>query len=238
MARRKNQPLTRERILAAALRMADEEGIEELSIRKLGARLGVNGVSLYHHFGSKTEIVDGLVAHVMTEVDLASDEDDWEHRLRRIHCSLRDALVAHPNLLPAAVTRPFNTRAAMRVYDAVLETLLDAGFGDEDALHGFQTLRSYVVGHALSETVGLLADPPTWVNRERMTVQEYGEHGFHNVLRVVPAAAVADNALSFSVGLDSIIVGLETRLADARSAGSVDREAAHPHRAERLRRVT
>lgn len=225
MARRKNQPLTRERILAAALRMADEEGIEELSIRKLGARLGVNGVSLYHHFGSKTEIVDGLVAHVMAEVDLAPEEHDWVRRLRRIHRSLRAALVAHPNLLPAAVTRPFNTREAMRVHDAALETLLDAGFDDEDALHGFQTLRSYVVGHALSETVGLLADPPTWVNRERMTVQEYGEYGFRNVLRVVPAAAVADNAVSFAVGLDSIIVGLESRLAGARSARSGGYEA-------------
>ncbi len=225
MARRRHLPLSRERILRAAMEIADEEGIGELSMRKLGARLGVNGVSLYHHFGSKTEIVDGLIAQVMGEVDLAERERDWVKRLRRIHRSQRAALVAHPNLLPVAITRPFNTTAALRVYDAVLETLLGAGFNEEDALFGFQTLRAYVVGHALSETVGLLADPPKWENRDRLTIQEYGEYGFHNVLRVVPAAAVVDNAVSFDVGLDSIIVGLEARLAAAAGARRVDRQA-------------
>ena len=214
MTRRRDQPLTRGRILAVALRMADQEGIAGLSMRKLGARLGVNGVSLYHHFASKTEILDGLVALVMAEVDLAGSETDWAERLLRIHRSQRSALVAHPNLLPVAATRPFNTPEALRICDAVLDTLLGAGFSEEQALHGFQTLRSYVVGHCLSETVGLLADPPKWENRERMTVVEFGQHGFTNVLRVVPMAAVADNAASFDAGLESIVAGLEARLAE------------------------
>jgi len=144
-------------------------------------------------------------------------------RLRRIHDSQRSVLVAHPNLLAAAVTRPFNTAEALRVYDAVLETLLGVGFDEEDALHGFQTLRAYVIGHALSETVGLLADPPNWDNRERMTVQEYADHGFRNVLRVIPAAALVDNAASFDVGLDSVLVGLQARLAPSLAARRAER---------------
>lgn len=225
MVRRRGQPLTRERILAEALAVVDREGIGELSMRKLGARLGINGVSLYHHFASKTEILDGVVALVMAEVDLAPGVADWTERLRRIHRSQRAALVAHPNLLPVIAMRPFNTEEAVRVCDAVLETLLGAGFGEADALYGFQTLRSYVVGHALSETVGLLADPPTWENRERMTVVEFGQHGFTNVLRVVPVAATADDSASFEAGLDSILVGLEARLAECGAARQARRQA-------------
>jgi TetR/AcrR family tetracycline transcriptional repressor len=209
---RREQPLTRERILATALKMVDQQGIASLSMRRLGAKLGVNGVSLYYHFASKTQIVDGLVALVMSEVDLAPEEAEWSQRLARIHSSQRSVLVSHPNLLPAAIMRPFNTLEAVRVSDTTLATLLGAGFDEEGALYGFQTLRAYVVGHALGEIVGLLADPPTWENRERLTVQEFGEHNFRNVLRIVPVAALADNEHSFLVGLESILEGLRDRL--------------------------
>jgi AcrR family transcriptional regulator len=211
---RKDQPLTRERILSTALKMVDQQGIAELSMRKLGAKLGINGVSLYYHFASKIAIVDGLVALIMSEVDLAPNETEWSERLACIHRSQRAVLVAHPNLLPVAIMRPFNTPEAVRVTDTVLATMLGAGFDEENALYGFQTLRAYVVGHALGETVGLLADPPTWENRERMTVQEFGDHNFRNVLRVIPQAAVADNERSFIVGLESILDGLRDRLAE------------------------
>jgi len=208
----KGAPLTRERILAAALDIVDREGVDGLSIRRLGARLRVNGVSLYYHFSSKTEILDCLVAEVMRGVDLAPEERRWPVRLRRIHVSLREALLSHPNLLPVAVTRPYNTPEAVAVSEAVLETLLRAGFAPDAALDAFNSLRAFVIGSALCETAGLLGEPPTWNNRDRMTLQEIGEHGFTNVLHVIPAAAVADHGRMFLAGLDTIISGLEARL--------------------------
>ena len=104
-----------------------------------------------------------------------------------MHESLSRELLAHPNLLPAVITRPFNTPEAVKVSDQVLAILLSAGFGREDALYAYQTLRAYVLGYALTETVGLIVDPPKWDNRGRMTIQDYGDHGFVHLLEVVPA---------------------------------------------------
>lgn len=214
MGRKSGPALTREKILAVALREVDEHGLAEFTMRGLGAKLGVQGMALYHHFRNKEQIVDGLVGELMTQVDLAEGVQDWAARVRLVHESLRRELLAHPNLLPAVITRPFNTPEAVRVTDQVLAILLSAGFGREDALYAYQTLRAYTLGYALTETVGLIVDPPKWDNRDRMTVQDYGDCGFVHLLEVVPAAATYDHDEEFASGLDTVIEGIRVRLID------------------------
>lgn len=211
MGRKKGVKLTRDAILAVAMQVVDEEGLSGLSVRKLGDKLGVQGMALYYHFTSKTAIIDALVAEVVGGVDLAVDEPEWAERLRRIHGSQRRALLGHPNLLPAVISRPFNTPAAAKVTDVVLEVLLNAGFEDEDALHACQTLRAYVLGYTVTETVGLLGDPPSWDNRDRMSLPDYLEHGFTHLLQVAPAAELIDHDEEFAVGLAAVIDGLRGR---------------------------
>lgn len=211
MGRKKGQRLTRGEILSVAMQAVDDEGLSGLSVRKLGARLGVQGMALYYHFTSKTAIIDALVAECMSGVDLAADEADWCERLQRIHASQRSALLAHPNLLPAVISRPFNTPQAVRVTDVVLEVLLDAGFEDRDALHACQTLRAYVIGYTVTETVGMLGDQPRWDNRDRMSLPDYVEHGFTHLLQVAPAAVLIDHDEEFVVGLSAVIDGLRRR---------------------------
>jgi AcrR family transcriptional regulator len=211
MGRKKGQRLTRGEILSVAMQAVDDEGLSGLSVRKLGARLGVQGMALYYHFTSKTAIIDSLVAECLSDVDLAADEADWCARLHRIHASQRSALLAHPNLLPAVISRPFNTPQAVRVTDVVLQVLLEAGFEDRDALHACQTLRAYVIGFTVTETVGMLGDPPRWDNRDRMSLQDYVEHGFNHLLQVAPASVLIDHDEEFVVGLSAVINGLRSR---------------------------
>ncbi len=196
------------------MKVVDEHGLSGFSMRSLGDKLGVRGMAVYYYFPGKNEIVDALVGELMKGVDLAADESDWLARIRRIHASLRSLLLEHPNLLPAVILRPFNTAAAVNISETVLDVLIGIGFDEASALHAYQTLRAYVLGYAVTETVGLLSDPPSWGNRDRMTIEDYGEQGFMRILQVIPAAAVFNHDEEFSDGLEAILSGLQSRLAE------------------------
>src|SRR5438477_10891440 len=93
---RTRKPLTRERVLDAAFAIADEGGIEALSMRKLGQALGVEAMSLYNHVASKGELVAAMVDRVVGEFDLPDDEQRWEAAIRRCAISAHDLLLEHP----------------------------------------------------------------------------------------------------------------------------------------------
>jgi TetR/AcrR family transcriptional regulator, tetracycline repressor protein len=220
VGRKTGPALTRERIIEVALREVDEHGLSELTMRGLGGKLGVQGMALYHHFRNKEQIVDSLVGVLMSQVDLVEDEAKWDVRILKTHESLRRVLLAHPNLLPAVIMRPFNTPEAVGISDEILAVLLTAGFGRDDALYAYQTLRAYVLGYTLTETVGLIGDPPKWDNRDRMTIQDYGDYGFVHLLEVVPSAATYDHDEEFGSGLDAVIEGIRMRLFQSRRSPS------------------
>src|SRR5664279_5317853 len=94
--RRRRVPLTRERVLRAAIELADLVGLEALSMRRLGQELGVEAMALYHHVANKEDLVDGMVDIVFSEVELPSTGLDWTTAMRRRAISLRDALARHP----------------------------------------------------------------------------------------------------------------------------------------------
>src|SRR5262252_10334550 len=96
MATTRRRPLTRERVLAKAIAVADKNGIEALSMRRLGQALGVEAMSLYKHVANKDAILDGLLERVLAEVQLPQPGGDWEAELRRAAIALRDALARHP----------------------------------------------------------------------------------------------------------------------------------------------
>src|SRR5918992_2078974 len=89
-------PLTKERVLEAAIALADEGGIKALSMRKLAQELGVEAMSLYNHVANKADLLDGIVELVAGEIDLALDEEDWKAALRRRVISAHAALSSHP----------------------------------------------------------------------------------------------------------------------------------------------
>ncbi len=148
-------PLSRDRVLEAAVAFADENGIESLSMRKLGEALGVEAMSLYNHIANKAQLLDGMVDVVFGEIDLPSVEADtrldWRTAMRCRAVSARQALRRHPWAIGLMESRTTPGSATLRHHDAVLGCLRTAGFSIELTAHAYSLLDSYIYGFALQE---------------------------------------------------------------------------------------
>lgn len=145
---RPQKPLSRDRILEAALDLLDREGLEALSMRRIGDALGVEAMSLYNHVPNKAALLDGIQERLLGMVARAPRRLDWKgfarHQARELHRVLR----AHPNAI-SLFARPAGTGAVFARLEEYLSVLIDAGFKPLDALHVIQIVMSFVVGHAL-----------------------------------------------------------------------------------------
>jgi AcrR family transcriptional regulator len=144
-------PLSRDRVLRAAVARADQEGISSLSMRKLGDALGVEAMSLYNHVGSKSDLLDGMIDIVFSEIDLPSGGGDWKAAMRRRAISARQVLRRHPWAIGLMESRTSPGPATLRHHDAVLGCLRRAGFSIELTAHAYALLDSYIYGFALQE---------------------------------------------------------------------------------------
>src|SRR3954469_19218258 len=144
-------PLSRERVLVAAVPCADEHGIASLSMRKLGEVLGVEAMSLYNHVANKDQLLDGMVDVVFGEIDLPSGTTDWKTAMRERAQSARGALGRHPWAITLMSTRTSPGPATLRHHDAVIGSLRTGGFSITLAAHAFSALDSYIYGFALQE---------------------------------------------------------------------------------------
>ena len=144
-------PLSRERVLRAAIRMADEGGIEALSMRKLALELGVQAMSLYNHVANKDEIIDGIVDRVVSVIEVPDFSLDWKTAMRRRSTSAHEVLLRHPWATMPLVSR-INVGPAMLGYiNATLGCLFEAGFSLEMADHIWNAIDSHIYGFTLQE---------------------------------------------------------------------------------------
>jgi len=150
--------MNREQVLRAAVALADEAGIESLSMRRLGQALGVEAMSLYNHVPGKEALLDGMVDAVFAEIDLPAG-GDWKKSLRQRAISMRAALVRHRWAVGLMESRTNPGATTLRQHDAVIGCLLAAGFSMELTAHAFAAVDSYVYGFALQEK-GLPFDTP------------------------------------------------------------------------------
>jgi AcrR family transcriptional regulator len=144
-------PLSRERILHAAIRLADEGGIESLSMRKLAQVLGVQAMSLYNHVANKDDLLDGIVDRVVSEIEMPSLETDWKTAIRRRAISAHAVLLHHPWATMPLVSRVNVGPAMLRYVDATLGCLVEAGFSFEMADHAWNAIDSHIYGFTLQE---------------------------------------------------------------------------------------
>ena len=146
------KPLSREAILDAAIELLDHHGLDQLSMRRLGAALGVEAMSLYHHLPNKAALLDGIHERILLSLDPPAHTRSWQSYVRHQALALHRALLAHPNAIPLFATRPASTPAAIVRLDRYLEVLLRAGFAAFEALSLVQLVAQLVVGHAMWTT--------------------------------------------------------------------------------------
>ena len=141
-------PLNRERVLRAALALADENGLAELSMRRLGQELGVEAMSLYNHVASKDDLLDGIIGLVLGEIELPSD-GDWKDALRRHAISAHDVLFSHPWACNLALSSDRNVPVSIQRAEWMLGRLREAGFSAELTYHAYHALDSHILGFTL-----------------------------------------------------------------------------------------
>jgi len=164
-------PLTRERILEAALALLDRDGLEALSMRKLGEALGVEAMSLYNHVPNKAALLDGIHERILTSVPASPATKDWRRFARHQARALHATLCAHPNAIALFATRPAATTASFARLEHYLQVLREAGFSAFDSLRVVHVVMSFVVGHAMW-SVGISDDGS--LDREAELEFEFG----------------------------------------------------------------
>jgi len=147
------EPLTRQRVLEAALHLIDQEGLEGFSMRKLGSLLGVEAMSLYNHVESKRAVFDGVIELLIIQAPLPVHPNATpREELWTVAHALRDVLRAHPRVLPLVATSPLRTSASLVMLDRLLETLHQAQITGVQSIYALQCIVGFVVGHTLLGT--------------------------------------------------------------------------------------
>jgi AcrR family transcriptional regulator len=153
--------LSRERVLRAAIEVADKGGIASLTMRSLAEALGAKPMSVYYYVATKDEILDGIVDLVFTDIDLPSVGGDWRTEIHRRAVSARQVLRKHPWAIGLLETRTTPGPTTLRHHDAVLGTLLHGGFSLAMTAHAYALIDSYTYGFALQEAALAFEGPET-----------------------------------------------------------------------------
>jgi AcrR family transcriptional regulator len=215
-------PLTRQRVLRAAVALADRGGVGALSMRKLALELGVEAMSLYHHVANKDDILDGIVDVVFGEIELPTGEAGWEAAMRRRAVSAREALRRHPWATGLMESRRTPGPANIRHHDAVLGVLRNAGFPIELAAHAYSLLDSYIYGFALQEASLPFHTPEEAAEVAQEIMSVFPADDYPHLAEIATEHALQpgyDYGDEFLYGLDLILDGL----ARARAAAGGDR---------------
>jgi len=203
-------PLSRERVLDAAIKLADQGGLESLSMRKLGQELGVEAMAVYYHFANKDEVIDGIVDIVFSQIDLPASGADWKSAMRQRAVSLRDVLLRHRWAIGLMESRRKPGPANLRHHDVVIGSLRSAGLNMPTIAHAYSLVDSYVYGFALF-AMNLPFDPSEEVAELGQGVlRAFPVNAYPNLVAYISAMRPGYNyGDEFEYGLDLILDGLD-----------------------------
>lgn len=204
--------LSKQRVVVEAVRLADGEGVDGLSMRRLAGALGAGAMSLYHYVASKDELLDAMIDLVFEEIELPPEETDWQSAMRQLAESTRQVLARHPWAIGLMESRTSPGPANLRHREAFTAFLRKAGFSVLMATHANWLLNSYVYGYALQasslpfETADELADMTEDVYLPQLPPDEFP---YLNESAAGLVAAGYDPATEFAFGLDLVLAALE-----------------------------
>ncbi|WP_247829072.1 TetR/AcrR family transcriptional regulator [Arthrobacter antioxidans] len=210
--------LSKQRVVVEAVRLADREGVDGLSMRRLANALGAGAMSLYHYVASKEELLDAMIDIVFEEIELPPEDADWQSAIRRRAVSARQVLTRHPWAIGLMESRTSPGPANLRHHEAVTACLRRAGFSVLMATHANWLLDSLVYGYALQEaglpfdTADEFADMGEDVYLPQLPPDEFP---YLNESAAALVAADYDPAEEFIFGLDLALAALEPMRASA-----------------------
>jgi TetR/AcrR family transcriptional regulator, tetracycline repressor protein len=212
---RAQQPLSRDRVLRAALALLDSRGLASVSVRQLASRLGVTPMALYNHFASKDDLLDALHEAVLLDVVRSGPRRgaSWKSRVTTLAGDLRQALRAHPHALLLFATRPVRALAILKIADELLRRLLAAGFSARQALFLFDCVVMLTTGHALAEFGISPAAAPERSGRDLAAQRAaLSRAGLHCLVHVVEKTTPHDYDAEFESGLRALLDGFALQL--------------------------
>jgi AcrR family transcriptional regulator len=208
-------PLTRERVLAGAIAVADAGGVGALTIRSLASELGVKPMTLYHHVESKEAILGGMIDAIFSEIAVPSDGAGWRSAIRERAISARGVLRRHPWATTLMDSRRNPGPATLRHHDAVIGTLRRAGFSVPMAGHAYSLLDSYIYGFAVQEAA-LPHDLEGAPEVPEALLERFRVEDFPYLVELATEHALQpgyDYDREFEFGLEVVLDGIERLLA-------------------------
>jgi AcrR family transcriptional regulator len=204
--------LSRERVLRAAIDLADRGGIDLLSMRNLGQEVGVEAMSLYNHVRNKEDILNGIVDVVFSEIEVPSGPAGWVAAMRQRAISARQALLRHPWAIGLMESRVQPGPATLKHHDSVLRNLRTAGFSVEMAAHAYSVLDSYIYGFTLNELSLPFDNPEQIAEVAGNILRESPMNEYPHLAEMAVDRAMKpgyDYGDEFEFGLDLILDGLK-----------------------------
>ena len=205
-------PLSRDKVLRAAVAVADAGGLETLTMRTLGQELGVGPMALYRHVANKDDLVDAMVDVVFGEIALPSAGDDWKSAMRERGISVREVLSRHRWAVDLMESRTNPGAANLRHHDAVIGCLRAAGFDMAMAAHAYSLLDSYIYGFAQTQMNLPFESTADIAEVAQQMLQPFPLNAYPNLAAFITEHAMKpgyDHANEFEYGLDLILDGLE-----------------------------
>ena len=211
------KPLDRDRIVSAAVRFIDESGLPGLSMRRLGAVLGVEAMSLYRYVPGRENLLDAVVDSIIEEMRQDEDvldapTDGWQDFLQRLAHGVRRVALAHPKAFPLVASRPPEApwlRPPLRSLtwvEAFLDGLSSEGFSDEAAVAAYRAFTSFLLGHLLLEVSSLGADVgPLDVIDDQEDANEKSLAPYPTVKRLSGSLAEDHSAVEFEESLEELL---------------------------------
>ncbi len=202
--RKVREPLSHERIVAAAFALADRRGLAAFSTRLLAEELGCEAMSIYHYFPSKAHLFDAMVDCCMADIAVAPSGDDWIEHLRRIAYSYRAMALKHPGFYPLLAVHRLNTRVALGLLDRVLKVFEAGGLSVAVRAQQFRIFGYYLTGACLDETAGYAKGPSA---AEPVSGDEFASN-FPSIAAVGPFFQPQDHLKTFEAGLEVVLQGI------------------------------